>query len=73
MFMHETVRSTYTAPTLPSPEELAQKGETVKITLHLSKSSVDFFKAQAGKHNTKYQKLIRSLLDEYTARQTTSS
>jgi len=57
----------------PSPEELAQKTETVKVTLLLSRNSVDFFKTEAGKHNTKYQKLIRNLLDEYTARQNESS
>jgi predicted DNA binding CopG/RHH family protein len=54
---------------LPSPEELALKDETVKVTLALSKSSVEFFKREAGKHHTQYQKMIRRLLDEYTARQ----
>ncbi len=29
---------------LPSPEELAFKDETVKVTIALSKTSVDFFK-----------------------------
>ena len=28
---------------LPSPEELALKDETVKVTIMLSKTSVDFF------------------------------
>ncbi|MFZ0612876.1 MAG: CopG family transcriptional regulator [Desulfobacterales bacterium] len=54
---------------LPSPEQLALKDETVKVTIVLSKSSVDFFKNQAKKHNTQYQKMIRRLLDEYTAHQ----
>jgi predicted DNA binding CopG/RHH family protein len=54
---------------LPSPEELALKDETVKITLSLSKTSVDFFKKEAKKYNTQYQKMIRRLLDEYTAHQ----
>ena len=52
---------------LPSPEELALKDETVKVTISLSKASVDFFKNEAKKHNTQYQKMIRRLLDEYTA------
>lgn len=51
---------------LPSPEELALKDETVKVTISLSKSSVDFFKREAKKYNTPYQKMIRRLLDEYT-------
>lgn len=29
---------------LPSPEELALKDETVKVTISISKASVDFFK-----------------------------
>jgi predicted DNA binding CopG/RHH family protein len=52
---------------LPSPEELAFKEDTVKVTIALSKSSVDFFKREAKKHNTKYQQMIRRLLDEYTS------
>jgi predicted DNA binding CopG/RHH family protein len=54
---------------LPSPEELALKDETVKITISLSKTSVDFFKKEAKKYNTQYQKMIRRLLDEYAAHQ----
>ena len=52
---------------LPSPEELALKEETVKVTISLSRASVDFFKNEAKKYNTQYQKMIRRLLDEYTA------
>jgi predicted DNA binding CopG/RHH family protein len=54
---------------LPSPEELALKDETVKVTIALSKTSVDFFKKEARKNNTQYQKMIRRLLDEYAAHQ----
>jgi predicted DNA binding CopG/RHH family protein len=54
---------------LPSPEELALKDETVKVTIALSKTSIEFFKKKAKKHNTQYQKMIRRLLDEYTAHQ----
>lgn len=54
---------------LPSPEELALKEETVKVTIALSRVSVDFFKNEAKKYNTQYQKMIRRLLDEYTAQQ----
>ncbi len=55
---------------LPSPEELALKDETVKITISLSKTSIDFFKQEAKKHHTQYQRMIRRLLDEYAAHQT---
>lgn len=54
---------------LPSPEELALKEETIKVTIALSKASVDFFKKEAQKHNTQYQKMIRRLLDEYAIHQ----
>ena len=54
---------------LPSPEDLVLKDKTVKVTIALSKASIDFFKKEAKKHNTQYQKMIRRLLDEYTARQ----
>lgn len=52
---------------LPSPDELVCKEEGVKVTLVLSKASVDFFKNLAKKNHTQYQKMIRTLLDKYTA------
>ncbi len=55
---------------LPSPEELAFKEDTVKVTIALSKSSVAFFKEKAIKNNTAYQKMIRRLLDSYVDRHT---
>ena len=51
---------------LPSPEDLVFREDGVKITLALSKRSVDFFKSEAVKHNTQYQRMIRRLLDAYT-------
>ena len=54
---------------LPSPEQLAFKEENVRVTISLSKSSVEFFKQQAKKHRTPYQKMIRRLLDLYVAQQ----
>ncbi len=57
------------ADMLPSPEELAFREDTVKVTISLSKSSVNFFKREAKKHDTKYQKMIRRLLDAYTRSQ----
>lgn len=52
---------------LPPPEELAFKEDTVKVTIALSKESVEFFKKEAIKHNTQYQKMIRRLLDVYSS------
>ena len=52
---------------LPSPDELAFHEETVKVTLQLSRASVEYFKKEAKIHHTPYQRMIRRLLDEYTA------
>ncbi len=50
---------------LPSPAELAFNEEAVKVTLALSKKSIDFFKAEAAKNHTQYQRMIRRLVDAY--------
>ena len=50
---------------LPPPAELAFREEGVKVTLALNKKSVDFFKFEASKHQTQYQRMIRRLLDAY--------
>jgi predicted DNA binding CopG/RHH family protein len=54
---------------LPSPEHLAFKEEKVKVTIALSKASVEFFKKESKKYHTKYQTMIRRLLDYYTTQQ----
>lgn len=51
---------------LPRPDELAFRDEGIKVTIALSKRSVDFFKGEARKHRTQYQRMIRRLLDVYT-------
>lgn len=50
---------------LPSPAELAFREEGVKVTLSLSRKSLDFFKSEAAKHHTHYQRMIRRLLGAY--------
>ncbi len=50
---------------LPPPAKLAFREEGVKVTLALSKKSVDFFKSEATKHHTQYQRMIHRLLDAY--------
>jgi hypothetical protein len=50
---------------LPRPEDLVFRDEGVKITIALSKRSVEFFKTEAQRHNTQYQRMIRRLLDAY--------
>jgi len=50
---------------LPPPEQLAFREEGVKVTLALSKKSIEFFKSEAAKHHTQYQRMIRRLVDAY--------
>ena len=50
---------------LPRPEELVFRDEGVKVTIALSKRSVEYFKGEARKHHTQYQRMIRRLLDAY--------
>jgi hypothetical protein len=58
---------------LPSPAELAFREEGVKVTLALSKKSIEFFKTEAAKHHTQYQRMIRRLLDAYVDSQSAPS
>ncbi len=55
---------------LPPPSQLVLREETVKVTLALSKESVEFFKEIAQKNRVPYQRMIRSLVDEYVGQHT---
>lgn len=50
---------------LPPPEELVFPKRTVKVTISLSRATVEFFKYQAKEQHVKYQQMIRELLDKY--------
>ena len=52
---------------LPPPSELTHEEKTTKVTIALRRSSVDFFKQQAQRYHTKYQRMIRELLDQYAS------
>ncbi len=52
---------------LPPPDQLALKEDNVKITISLKKSSVEFFKKEAKRHRTSYQKMIRRVIDWYAS------
>jgi hypothetical protein len=54
---------------LPSLDELAARDETVKVTIVLSKWTVEFFKQEAHARQTQYQRMIRRLLDDYVQQQ----
>lgn len=54
---------------LPPPEELVPVDDTVKITLSLTRRSVDFFKRESKKRRVPYQRMIRALVDGYSETQ----
>ena len=53
---------------LPPPDQLVLKDDGVKVTISLSRKSVEFFKAHAAKSQVPYQRMIRALLDSYADR-----
>ncbi|MBM3163591.1 MAG: CopG family transcriptional regulator [Chlorobi bacterium] len=52
---------------LPPPDQLVLREENVKVTISLKKSSISFFKEQAKKQKTSYQKMIREVVDWYAS------
>jgi hypothetical protein len=54
---------------LPPPEALVLREENVKVTLSLSRRSVDFFKRAAKSRRVPYPRMIRALVDAYAERQ----
>jgi predicted DNA binding CopG/RHH family protein len=50
---------------LPSPKELMADEQTVKVTLRLSEDSIKTLKQYAQKYHTKYQRIIRRIVDSY--------
>jgi predicted DNA binding CopG/RHH family protein len=43
--------------------------DNVKVTLSLSRRSLDFFKREARKRRVPYQRMIRALVNTYAERQ----
>lgn len=58
---------TKVADFLPPPQELAIPEDTVKVTIALNRSSIEFFKKAAKANHTKYQKMIREVIDYYAS------
>jgi predicted DNA binding CopG/RHH family protein len=48
---------------------LVPREENVKVTLSLSRRSVDFFKRAAKARRVPYQRMIRALVDAYAEKQ----
>lgn len=54
---------------LPPPDKLVLRESNVKVTLSLSRRSVDFFKREGAKQRVPYQRMIRALVDAYAERE----
>ena len=54
---------------LPPPDELVARADNVKVTLSLSRRSVDFFTRAAKERSVPYQRMIRALVDAYAERE----
>ena len=54
---------------LPAPDALVPREEDVKVTLSLSRRSVDVFKRAAEARRVPYQRMIRALVDAYAETQ----
>lgn len=54
---------------LPAPVDLVLREDNVKVTLSLSRRSLNFFKREARKRRVPYQRMIRALVDIYAERQ----
>ncbi len=52
---------------LPPPHELAKAKTTIIVTIGLDSKTIAFFKKKAAKHGTKYQKMIREVLERYVS------
>ena len=52
---------------IPKPDQLVLKEVNVKVTISLKKSSILFFKEEAKKQKTSYQKMIREVVDWYAS------
>ncbi len=68
-YTNEPIEARVISDFLPKPENLILKEKKTRVTLTLTKKSLDFFKLAAKKHKASYQAMIRRLLDFYVANQ----
>jgi len=57
---------------LPSHAEFVFRETTKKVTIALTKRSLNYFKNIADRHDIPYQKMIRMVLDEYAQKRTST-
>ena len=57
--------SSVVAKFLPTPGDLVFGDDIEKVTVALSKRTVEFFKRESRLHGTQYRRMIGALLDRY--------
>jgi len=67
-YSDEPIKAEVVEDFLPPPEDLVRKEDTVKVTLSLDRSSVQFFKRHARRNGVPYQRMIRRVLQVYAER-----
>ena len=50
---------------MPYPIGLVPFEKKVLVTIYFNKSTVSFFKKEADKYHTKYQRMMRAVVDRY--------
>lgn len=68
-YSNEPIEARVISDFLPRPEDLILKEQKTRVTLTLTKKSLDFFKNSAKKHGASYQAMIRRLIDYYVVNQ----
>lgn len=54
-----------TAKKMGYPIGLVASEKKVLVTIYLNKFTIDFFKKEANRYHTKYQRMMRTVLDLY--------
>jgi uncharacterized protein len=65
-YTNEPIEAKIIGDFLPPPSKLVRKESSIKVTLTLSKRSVEFFKHHAEKQDIGYQTMMRCVIDKYT-------
>ena len=68
-YSDEPIEARVISDFLPKPEQLILNEKKERVTLTLTKKSLDFFKISAKKHKASYQAMIRRLIDYYVVNQ----
>lgn len=65
VYTDEPMEFTIIEDFLPRPDQLVFTEEKTRVTINLNDSCLRFFKGEAKRHRTQYQKLIRNVLDAF--------